>query len=246
MEGIPSDCVNGCVPWRPLSFRQGWEELEQGEEKKNKIRRRSSIRGRLSEMRKGKWNIIRRRRWRTGVIDGRTLIRQRRRRRTKNRRTIRIRINGTARNNSMQEVPSSEANTLSDSQEFTAFYGFIAVFTRGRGSGPYPEPDESSQPTNSRGMGHAVSRLPLTTEAQFAPASLHVGFVVDKVALGQLLGCPLSISFHHGTPFSYIIWGMNSRPVGGCSSETVSSRQREHLTPCSRALPQKQTDSTLG
>jgi hypothetical protein len=120
MEGIPSDCVNGCVPWRPLSFRQGWEELEQGEEK-NRLKRRSSIRGRLSEMRKGKWNIIRRTRWRTGVIDGRTSIRQRRRRRTKNRRAIRIRIIGTARNNSMQEVPSSEANTLSDSQEFPHF-----------------------------------------------------------------------------------------------------------------------------
>jgi hypothetical protein len=31
-----------------------------------------------------------------------------------------------------------------------------------------------------------------------------------------------SISFHHGSPLSYIIWGMNNRPIRGCSSETKS------------------------
>jgi hypothetical protein len=57
--------------------------------------------------------------------------------------------------------------------------------------------------------------------------SVHVGFVVDKVALGQVLfqilwfspvniippllifGFPLSTSFHH----CFIIWGMNNRPI---------------------------------
>jgi hypothetical protein len=28
--------------------------------------------------------------------------------------------------------------------------------------------------------------------------------------------------FHHHSPYSYIIWGMNSRPAGGHSSETLS------------------------
>jgi hypothetical protein len=37
-----------------------------------------------------------------------------------------------------------------------------------------------------------------------------------------LFGFLLSVSFHCGSPYSYIIWGMNSRPVGGYSSETLS------------------------
>jgi hypothetical protein len=39
-------------------------------------------------------------------------------------------------------------------------------------------------------MGHAmaqvVSRRPLTAEPGFAPGSIHVGLVVNKVALGQV------------------------------------------------------------
>jgi hypothetical protein len=56
------------------------------------------------------------------------------------------------------------------------------------------------------------------------PKSANVRFVVDKVALGQVslrvLRFSLSISFHRGTPYSYIIWGMNDVPVGGRSAET--------------------------
>jgi hypothetical protein len=41
----------------------------------------------------------------------------------------------------------------------------------------------------------------------FAHWSVHVGFVVDKVALGQVtlrgLLFSLSISFHHGPPYPY-------------------------------------------
>jgi hypothetical protein len=52
------------------------------------------------------------------------------------------------------------------------------------------------------------------------------GFMMDKVALGQtffeLFGFPLSLSFHRGSPCSYIIWVMNIRPVDGRSSETWS------------------------
>jgi hypothetical protein len=35
-------------------------------------------------------------------------------------------------------------------------------------------------------MAQAVSCWPLTAESGFAPRSIHVGFVVDKVALGQV------------------------------------------------------------
>jgi hypothetical protein len=37
-----------------------------------------------------------------------------------------------------------------------------------------------------RAMALAVSRRPLTAEAGFDAGSVHVGFVVDKVALGQV------------------------------------------------------------
>jgi hypothetical protein len=54
--------------------------------------------------------------------------------------------------------------------------------------------------------------------------SILVGFVVDKVALEQIFsefyGFPLSISFHHHSPYSYIIWGMNNMSVSGSSAET--------------------------
>jgi hypothetical protein len=47
-------------------------------------------------------------------------------------------------------------------------------------------------------MAQAVSRRPLTTEARGSvPGQIHVKFVVDKVALGQVflrvVGFPLSI-----------------------------------------------------
>jgi hypothetical protein len=57
----------------------------------------------------------------------------------------------------------------------------------------------------------------------FSPGSVHFGFAVDKVALGQVqisefFGFPchyhLTVALH-----THITWGMN-RPVGGCSSDT--------------------------
>jgi hypothetical protein len=39
----------------------------------------------------------------------------------------------------------------------------------------------------------------------------------------------LSVSFHRGCPCSYIIWGMNNRPSGGRSSETVSPHRQQQL-----------------
>jgi hypothetical protein len=66
-------------------------------------------------------------------------------------------------------------------------------------------------------MAQAVSRRPV------APPSVHVEFVVDKVALGKafprVLQFPLSVSFHRGSPYSYI-WVTNNRPVSGQSTET--------------------------
>jgi hypothetical protein len=58
----------------------------------------------------------------------------------------------------------------------------------------------------------------------FTPRSVHVGFVLHKVALGQVtilvLRVSLSMLFHRDSPCSYITWGMNNKPVGGRCSET--------------------------
>jgi hypothetical protein len=57
--------------------------------------------------------------------------------------------------------------------------------------------------------------------------SVHVGFVVDKMAAGQVsfrvLQFPLSVSFHPDSPCSYITWGMKNRLVGGHGSDTSSN-----------------------
>jgi hypothetical protein len=48
-----------------------------------------------------------------------------------------------------------------------------------------------------------------------------VGFVVDKMALGQDFSeffAYSPVSFHHGSAYLYIILRMKNRPVGGHSS----------------------------
>jgi hypothetical protein len=40
----------------------------------------------------------------------------------------------------------------------------------------------------------------------------------------------LSVSLHSGSPYSYINWGMNKRPVGGRSSEIVLPHRHEQYT----------------
>jgi hypothetical protein len=65
-----------------------------------------------------------------------------------------------------------------------------------------------------------VSLSPL--RPRFMSGSVIMGFVVDKVTLGQV---SLQVQFSHQyhstrAPYSYIIWGINKRPVGGRSSET--------------------------
>jgi hypothetical protein len=63
-------------------------------------------------------------------------------------------------------------------------------------------------------MARAVSCWRLTAEA---PVRARVGFVLDKVAVAQIFlsvfRFPLSISFHRGSPCSYIFCGMNSAAV---------------------------------
>jgi hypothetical protein len=73
-------------------------------------------------------------------------------------------------------------------------------------------------------MAQAVSRRSHSAEAP----------VYDRVSAGGTCGqsgtgrsflpefsdFTLSVSFHRGSPLSHIIWGMNNRPVTGCSSET--------------------------
>jgi hypothetical protein len=61
---------------------------------------------------------------------------------------------------------------------------------------------------------------------RFTPVSVNVGFVVDEVTLGQVflqaLQSPLSISFHCGSTYSYIISRMNNIPSGGNISKAQS------------------------
>jgi hypothetical protein len=74
-------------------------------------------------------------------------------------------------------------------------------------------------------MAQAVSRRPLTGEArvraQVSPCGI-CGLLSDtRTGLSEFFGFSLSIPFHHGYPYSHVIWGM-STPVGGRSSETQS------------------------
>jgi hypothetical protein len=65
-------------------------------------------------------------------------------------------------------------------------------------------------------MAHAVSRRPL-----IAPGSVHVGFVLDKMATGQVylrvLPYSLSISYHRGSSYTHIAWGIHNRTFDGRS-----------------------------
>jgi hypothetical protein len=45
---------------------------------------------------------------------------------------------------------------------------------------------------------------------------------------GKIRSSPLLTSFHHGSPCSYITWGMNNRPIGRHSSDIVSPHQHNN------------------
>jgi hypothetical protein len=75
-------------------------------------------------------------------------------------------------------------------------------------------------------MVQAISCLSLIAEAR-VPTQVHL----NAICIGQsgtVTGfspnylVSLSISFHRGSPYCYIIYGMNSRPIGGRGSETHS------------------------
>jgi hypothetical protein len=75
-------------------------------------------------------------------------------------------------------------------------------------------------------MAQVVSRRPVIGKAGFVPWSVHVGFVVDKVAQGQFYLRVLRFSPVNIIPplLSVLVYrlGMNNMPVGGRSSETSS------------------------
>jgi hypothetical protein len=60
----------------------------------------------------------------------------------------------------------------------------------------------------SNGIVQAVSYRLLTAEARVRAQSTQLGFVMDKVALGQVFlsesfGLPVSVSFHHCSIFTH-------------------------------------------
>jgi hypothetical protein len=82
-------------------------------------------------------------------------------------------------------------------------------------------------------MAQAVRRRPLTEEAGFDSGSVHVGFVVDEVALGQVflrvVGFPLSVSFHRCSitrknekKIIIFITGLQNTPQG-CGASIASA-----------------------
>jgi hypothetical protein len=72
-------------------------------------------------------------------------------------------------------------------------------------------------------MAQAVSRWPLTAEARvLARVSPYEIWGGQSRLSPNSSGFPLSVSFHRGSPYSYIAWGKNNKPIGGRSSETQS------------------------
>jgi hypothetical protein len=81
-----------------------------------------------------------------------------------------------------------------------------------------------------RAIAQAVSRRLLTAETRFAPRSVHVGFVVEKVALGKIFlpvfrFFPVSIIPPLLHIYSCIIWGLDKGPIRG------QVPQRHNLNP---------------
>jgi hypothetical protein len=72
-----------------------------------------------------------------------------------------------------------------------------------------------------RAVAQAVSRWLPTAAARVSALSGHMGFVVNKVALGGQVSASTSPANHHSTEFSIIMItrGTYSRPVGGRRAE---------------------------
>jgi hypothetical protein len=70
-------------------------------------------------------------------------------------------------------------------------------------------------------MAQAVSRRPHNAEVRVRGRVVHMGFVVDKVALERVSHRVLRFSPNNIISpelHTHFIWGMNTRPVGGRSS----------------------------
>jgi hypothetical protein len=87
-----------------------------------------------------------------------------------------------------------------------------------------PESLRSTDPV--RAMTQVVSRRPLTAEVRVRARVIPCGICGGQSGTGtdssKFFYVLLSISFHRGSPHSYIIWGKNNKTVGGHSSETQS------------------------
>jgi hypothetical protein len=77
-------------------------------------------------------------------------------------------------------------------------------------------------------MAQEVSRRPLTAEARVHARVSSCGICGGQSGIGTGFLRVLrfsQLSFFRGSPYSYIFWGVNNRPVGGRCSE------RHNLTP---------------
>jgi hypothetical protein len=73
-------------------------------------------------------------------------------------------------------------------------------------------------------MAQAVSRRRRTAEARLCAPFSPCGICGGQSGPGQVvllvIRFPMSLSFHHCSPYSCVTRGMKHRPVGGRSSET--------------------------
>jgi hypothetical protein len=83
-----------------------------------------------------------------------------------------------------------------------------------------------------RAVAQAVSRWLPTTASRFRVRAEHVGFVVDKAALGEVFFEYFGFPANHSTNFSIIIItrGWHNRPIGGRSAEWTGVDPTFHYT----------------
>jgi hypothetical protein len=87
-----------------------------------------------------------------------------------------------------------------------------------------PRSKPATESLAARVLGCAMAQVGVAGLSQRRPrlelGSVHMGFVVYKMALGLAflrvyLGGGLPVSFYCGSPYSHIIWFMNSKTSGG-------------------------------